>query len=75
MTIFQAAEVLGISASTLRKYVSAGRLKTEKYGKAHHIEPWRLKQFFRDDWAKGESWEAFLKSRKGEVPADLLSIL
>lgn len=75
MTIFQAAEVLGISASTLRKYVAEGRLQTAKYGKAHRIEPGRLKQFFLSDWAKGESWEAFLDSRKGEVPADLLSIL
>lgn len=75
MTIPQAAEVLGISASTLRKYVSEGRLETAKYGKAHKIQPESLKRFFLHDWARGEDWEAFLLSRKGQVPADLLSVL
>lgn len=67
MTIIQAAQVLGISPSTVRKYVSEGRIETAKYGKVHRISPENLKRFFLTDWARGEDWKTFLLVRADKI--------
>lgn len=75
MSINEAAAVLGLSASSLRRYVAAKRIKTSKIGKSHTIEGESLKAFFLTVWAEGEDWDKFKESRKSLIPSDIFNQL
>lgn len=81
MTVETAAAILGLTGSSILKYISSGKLKAAKYGKQYDIEPEALIDFFRQTWAVNTDLEKFLNKRADLVdgPAkakvyDLLSM-
>ncbi len=47
-TVEQAAEILNISAQTLRRWIRAGRIETYKFGRGHRIPVEALERFIQE---------------------------
>jgi excisionase family DNA binding protein len=68
MTAETAAIILGVSASTVRRYITGGKLEATKYGREYNIERPAFIHFFRQTWAPSADFEKFLYKR-----ADLIA--
>lgn len=67
MTVETAAIILGLSDSSIRKYITTDKLKADKLGKAYDISPAALADFFRQTWAPEADLEKFLARRANET--------
>ena len=48
----EAAQILKVSAVTIRSYIHQGRLKAQRIGRAYYITESNLEEFIRGDFDK-----------------------
>lgn len=56
MSLEEAADKLGLSSSTLRSQVAAGKFNAQKVGRFYVVEPAEVERYRRENLGKVRGW-------------------